>query len=269
MDSKSHRLLEKTSRTFLIPIMGMPEQLKDAVGSAYLCLRAIDEIEDHDALTNADKIELLTGIASIFRRVDAPLSGEALAKLLEPHSAELPEVSISIFEVAELAPVEIRPTILLTTADMAEAMAGWVRRGWRIGTEADLDEYTFDVAGRVGLLLSEIWRWSDAVDTDAELAVGFGRALQAVNIVRNRAEDLERGADFFPDGWDPSQLIAYARHKITLADEYMQLLPAGAIHDFCAIPLVLAKATLDAVEDGRQKLSREDVLNLVSSLDLT
>lgn len=269
MDSKSHRLLEETSRTFLIPIMGMPEQLKDAVGSAYLCLRAIDEIEDHDELPNDVKTELLSGIATIFRQIDAPLSQEALAELLEPYSDILPEVSLSIYELAELAPPDIRPTILLTTADMAEAMAGWVRRDWRIESEADLDAYTFDVAGRVGILLSDIWRWSDAVDTDTELAVGFGRALQAVNIARNRDEDLERGADFFPDGWGPARLIAYARHKIALADQYMHLLPTGAIHDFCAIPLALAKATLNALEEGRQKLSREDVMRLVGSLELS
>ena len=42
-------MLEETSRTFYIPISRLPGGLQQAVGSAYLCLRAIDEIEDHAA----------------------------------------------------------------------------------------------------------------------------------------------------------------------------------------------------------------------------
>jgi farnesyl-diphosphate farnesyltransferase len=44
-------ILEATSRTFFIPISRLPPGLLEAVGSGYLCLRAIDEIEDHKELT--------------------------------------------------------------------------------------------------------------------------------------------------------------------------------------------------------------------------
>jgi farnesyl-diphosphate farnesyltransferase len=43
-------MLEQTSRTFFIPIMRLDEGLQEAVASAYLCMRAIDEIEDHPEL---------------------------------------------------------------------------------------------------------------------------------------------------------------------------------------------------------------------------
>jgi farnesyl-diphosphate farnesyltransferase len=46
----AYKVLEETSRTFYIPIMGLPEQCKEAVASQYLALRAIDEIEDHNTL---------------------------------------------------------------------------------------------------------------------------------------------------------------------------------------------------------------------------
>ena len=39
--------LRATSRTFFIPISRIPSGLQEAVASAYLCMRAIDEIEDH------------------------------------------------------------------------------------------------------------------------------------------------------------------------------------------------------------------------------
>ena len=38
------KTLRETSRTFYIPISRLPGGLQDAVGSAYLCMRAIDEV---------------------------------------------------------------------------------------------------------------------------------------------------------------------------------------------------------------------------------
>ena len=60
-----------------------------------------------------------------------------------------------------------------------------------------MDDYTYYVAGLVGVMLSDIWKWYDGTETDRELAIAFGRGLQTVNILRNREEDAERGVSFF------------------------------------------------------------------------
>ena len=73
---------------------------------------------------------------------------------------------------------------------MAERMAGWVAEGWRIQTEADLDRYTYGVAGAAGVLLCDLWAWAEGEQLHRSAAIQFGRGLQAVNILRNRAEDL-------------------------------------------------------------------------------
>ena len=39
------RILKETSRTFFLPIAKLPEGLREAVASGYLCMRAIDEVE--------------------------------------------------------------------------------------------------------------------------------------------------------------------------------------------------------------------------------
>ena len=46
------QILQETSRTFFIPITRLPPICQEAVASAYLCLRAIDEVEDHSKLKN-------------------------------------------------------------------------------------------------------------------------------------------------------------------------------------------------------------------------
>ncbi len=254
-------VLKGTSRTFYIPIIRLPGKLRSAVGSAYLCFRAIDEIEDHPDLPANEKIRLLNGIADLFREPGKNVKAE-VRTIFAPSRKILPAVTRNICSYTQMAPAAVRPLIMTGTSVMAGRMAGWVARKWNIKTEADLDEYTYDVAGCVGLLLTDLWAWHDGTEAPREDAVGFGRSLQAVNIIRNRDEDRRRGVDYFPDGWDFARMCAYIRKQFDRADAYMEHLSAGPARDFCQIPLTLAKATLDALEGGREKLTREEVLVL-------
>ena len=259
-------ILKETSRTFYIPIIGLPEGLQEAVASAYLCMRAIDEIEDHPLLDNSVKAKLLRTISLTLQ---ATVDGNALRDLsvkLSTYQSPLPEVTLRIGEWSILAPSTIAPRVWDATAAMADRMAYWAESNWKVRTEADLDRYTFGVAGAVGLLLSDLWAWYDGTQTNRTHAIGFGRGLQAVNILRNNSEDRTRGVDFFPDGWTKDQMQAYARRNLKLADAYTQALPPGPALDFCKIPLTLAYATLDALVHGEDKLSRSAVMALIEQV---
>jgi hypothetical protein len=59
-------VLKATSRTFYVPISRLPSGLQEAVSSAYLCMRAIDEIEDHPNLHRADKARMGFTGASLY-----------------------------------------------------------------------------------------------------------------------------------------------------------------------------------------------------------
>jgi farnesyl-diphosphate farnesyltransferase len=50
-------------------------------------------------------------------------------------------------------PEPIRARVVDSTSSMADRMAFWAERNWKIEDEADLDAYTFSVAGAVGLML--------------------------------------------------------------------------------------------------------------------
>ena len=258
--------LEETSRTFFVPISRLPAGLMEAVGSAYLCLRAIDEIEDHPQLDGATKQGLLRRISQALQCAPDHDSPDGWVDWQFPvPDTELPEVTRSLVEWIRLAPRSIAPRIQDATAAMAERMAGWVACNWAIHNQADLDHYTFSVAGAVGLLLSDLWAWYDGTQTDRQEAIGFGRGLQAVNILRNHAEDLQRGVDFYPAGWDSARLQDYARRNLYYADLYVNHLPPGPALDFCRMPLALAYATLDALAQGRHKLERSEVLRILSN----
>lgn len=51
-----------------------------------------------------------------------------------------------------------------------------------------------------------------------------------------------------------------------MADSYTNGLPPGPALQFCQIPLALAHGTLDALANGKQKLSRHDVYALIENL---
>lgn len=254
--------LRETSRTFYFSIVDLPPGLREAVMSGYLSLRAIDEIEDHPRLDKLTKTNLLRDI-SFNCQCPEPGRSDGLFRALEPCRESLPEVTNRLGEWLALAPMTIAPRIWDANSAMAHRMAYWVGKDWRIHTEADLDCYTFGVAGAVGLLLSDLWAWYDGTTTHRGYAVGFGRGLQAVNILRNRAEDLARGVDFFPGGWNEDDLHCYAERNLSLAASYVETLPPGPANDFCRLPLSLAYATLDALARGESKLSRSAVLEIV------
>ncbi|NJK58920.1 MAG: phytoene/squalene synthase family protein [Pleurocapsa sp. SU_5_0] len=259
--------LKQTSRTFYIPIARLPEQLQDAVASAYLCMRAIDEIEDTPDLDNQTKALLLRSISLRLQEITDLDSYFRIGADLEQYRAVLPDVSMCIGEWASLAPETIAPRICDATAAMADRMAYWAEQNWTIVTEADLDRYTFSVAGAVGLLLSDLWSWYDGTITNRQYAIAFGRGLQAVNIVRNQKEDIQRGVSFIPDDWTNQDVQDYARQQLKQANLYIESLPKGSpALSFCQIPYILAKGTLDAIAIGKSKLSRHDVLSLVEKV---
>ncbi|MDQ6660227.1 MAG: phytoene/squalene synthase family protein [Chloroflexota bacterium] len=261
--------LQETSRTFFIPISRLPSGLQEAVASAYLCMRAVDEIEDHPHMERRTKIRHLRKISQILQAqtsVDIFAREDFSAAFAEQQST-LPAVTLGLAEWACYAPASIAPRIWDAIAAMAERMAYWVGNGWKIRTEADLDRYTFAVAGSVGLMLCDIWAWFHGEQLSRIHALHFGRGLQAVNILRNRTDDLARGVDFFPAGWTHEDMHSYAYGHLSEAETYARTLSSDFFASFISIPLALAYGTLDALARGEAKLSRSAVLQLLQQID--
>jgi len=267
LEKDAMRVLKETSRTFYIPITLLKRELRLTVGSAYLCMRAIDEIEDHETLDSQIKVKLLNEIKQLLLREGA-FPAEDYTSLVTPYKDELPEVTLRLADWILVCPTEIVEKVKDSTAEMAGGMADWTEKDWVINTKEDLDDYTYYVAGLVGVMLSDIWKWYDGTETDYDLAIGFGRGLQAVNILRNQDEDFaERGVRFIPEGWTRDDVFNYARQNLQLADEYIEQLNTRTITLFCKIPLALAKRTLKTMEDGQEKMSRQEVEEVVKEIE--
>lgn len=257
---ESMHMLKKTSRTFYIPITFLKAKLKRSVASAYLSMRAIDEIEDHETVESETKQQLLHAISNLLTK---SFDRQAYATLIEPHAHILPPVTKRLADWLQLCPEDIVMKVQSSTGEMAQGMAKWVSKDWVIKTKEDLDDYTYYVAGLVGCMLSDLWKWHDEVDTEQHLAIAFGRGLQAVNILRNREEDQERGVTFFPDGWSRADMFQYAETNLQMADEYLNDIQNRRILLFCKIPLRLAHGTLSALAKGDEKITRDEVNRIV------
>src|SRR5699024_6645247 len=221
LEKDAMHILKETSRTFYIPITLLKRQLKLTVGAAYLCMRAIDEIEDHETLEAEVKASLLRE-TKILLEEKGSFDEEAYQTLIQNYKETLPEVTVRLGDWLRVCPEGIVEKVKQYTGEMTGGMADWVEKDWSIETKEDLDDYTYYVAGLVGVLLSEIWYWYDGTTTDEELAVGFGRGLQAVNILRNQEEDYqERGVRFIPDGWTRDDVFDYARENLDAGDRYL------------------------------------------------
>lgn len=263
LQKESMVMLKETSRTFFIPINFLEPTLKKTVASAYLCMRAIDEIEDHPELEDAAKQKLLLEIS---RMLQTTFDRTAYEALIKPYLHLLPPVTQRLADWISVCPAEIVGKVKESTSEMAGGMAKWVEKKFSIETREDLDDYTYYVAGLVGTMLSDIWKWYDNTETDPDLAIGFGRGLQAVNMLRNFDEDLERGVSFVPKGWNRDDMFQYANEHLAQADLYVKPIRNKRILMFCKVPLALAHSTLKALKSGKEKMTRKEVEGIVEQL---
>src|SRR5690625_4744894 len=138
-------VLKETSRTFYIPITLLKRELRLTVGSAYLCMRAIDEIEDHETMDANIKEQLLRRTQELLV-ADEPFNENEYRNLVAPYKNDLPEVTIRLGDWLKVCPSGIRHKVREATAEMAGGMADWVEKDWVIKTKEDLDDYTYYVA---------------------------------------------------------------------------------------------------------------------------
>lgn len=198
-------LLRMASRTFAIGIEQLPAVLCDAGTVAYLLLRVSDYLEDNEDMPAEKKVELLNLWADV-------LSGSAhasdLTSRIQDANTSNPDAVVAqhaedILARLALLPKEVREIITPHVIHSTHGMARWVERGPQVNDEADMDDYMFEVAGRVGYLLTHLFAWYSLfirfrIKELLPLAREFGLALQTVNVIRGLRKDYERGWVYIP-----------------------------------------------------------------------
>jgi len=201
----SRDLLRIASRTFAIGIERLPGVLCEATTVAYLLLRVSDYFEDNEEMNSEEKIELLNLWVNVLRE---ETNIAELTDILNITDTSNPDAIVTqhapdILLHLRSLPVQVQEIIVHHVINSTLGMARWAERGPQVNDEADMDDYMFEVAGRVGYLLTHLFAWYSLsirvkIKELLPLAREFGLALQTVNVIRGLRKDYERGWVYVP-----------------------------------------------------------------------
>lgn len=318
-------LLRDVSRSFYTTLRVLPAAVRPQIGIAYLLARATDTIADTAVVPVAERLEALNRLRdrlsgrrperldfAAFTRNDgaAPPTGSSAG---ERRLLERIEDVMSVLARFDDADRQRIRTVLATIAsgqeldlqrfapnrhpDNAQPRLQPVRA---LDTEADLDDYTYRVAGCVGEFWTAICRarvFPRARLDDAQLGangIRLGKGLQLVNILRDLPADLRQGRCYLPleslapTGLTPPDLLQPANENRfrpaynRWLDRAQAHLQAGWVYTIslpwrcarirlaCAWPILIGAKTLRALrsqpvlEPGRRvKISRRAVRNIL------
>jgi farnesyl-diphosphate farnesyltransferase len=280
-------LLTKTSRTFALNIPLLEEPTRCEVTVAYLLFRVADTLEDSTTWDRGRKLLELERFAALLRHPDAERAHALAAAWVEDPPCEhdgymelLADLPRVMETHARLSPPS-RRAIDEHTLRTIEGMGAFIERGGETELQLrdirELKDYCYAVAGIVGEMLTELFLTGnpdldEAADELRRLAPAFGEALQLVNILKDAAWDRDEGRHFLPARGSVDEVFELAREDMRQAARYVgRLDTAGAprgVVAFTALPLLLARATIDRVQERGpgSKIDRDDVTRIVGDL---
>ncbi|KAM9069769.1 squalene synthase isoform X1 [Sarcophilus harrisii] len=265
-----YKYLNQTSRSFAAVIQALDNELRNAVCIFYLVLRALDTVEDDMTISMEKKVPLLQNFHSYLYQPDWRYmeSNQKDRQVLEDFST----VSLEFRNLAESYQVVINDIC----QKMGHGMAEFLEK--KVNSVQEWEKYCHYVAGLVGIGLSRLFSASELEDPivgqDSKLANSMGLFLQKTNIIRDYLEDIMEGREFWPqEVWSRyakklsdlakpenidlavhclNELITNALQHIPDVLTYLSQLRNQSVFNFCAIPQVMAIATLAACYNNQQ-----------------
>ena len=208
-------ILRSVSRSFYLSIRILPTPVRDPVALAYLLARATDTIADTAAIAIAVRMQHLGHLAQLIQGDGEPAGAGAIREAIAPLQTNASERAL-----IEALPQCIAWLRAVEPADRAdiERVLALINKGQALDVErfadpqeivalptaADLDEYTYLVAGCVGEFWTNICARklprfaSKSNDEMLSSGVQYGKALQLINILRDIGADLRAGRCYLP-----------------------------------------------------------------------
>lgn len=186
-----YTVIDDVSRTFALTVHELNEPLSGEICVGYLLCRIADTIEDSTNIPPAEQIRLLES----YHDTLAPSSATTVREFMddvdewlpdEPTAdwevvAETPRVIATFDDLPKASQEEIRPQV----QEMVQGMTMFIDRyaddgGLRIQTIGELQDYSWYVAGTVGILITGLLTRDTpdgAYENLYELAESFGLLL--------------------------------------------------------------------------------------------
>lgn len=309
-------LLKAVSRSFYLTLRMLPGSVRPQIGVAYLLARTTDTIADTELVPVGGRLAALNDYRErILGERTEPVGFGALADA-QPQEAgggtnaerlllERAEEIIALLQRFSTGDRQLIREVLstITTGQeldlqrFGEASQDNVRV---LSTDAELDDYTYRVAGCVGEFWTKMCRAhafpQARLDDNALLRDGvrFGKGLQLVNILRDLPRDLRQGRcylslerlararlaprELFDAGVAPrlrpvyDELLDVAQAHLAAGWQYTNSLPRRAVRIrlACAWPILIGVKTLarlrreNPLDAGRRvKVDRAEVKRIM------
>lgn len=259
--------LNKVSRSFAVVIQQLPQELRDPVCIFYLVLRGLDTVEDDMTIPAEKRVALLREFHAKCYDPNWNMenTGDSFDyRVLLQHFDKVNRTFLSLDMI-------YREVINEICYKMGNGMADFAEK--KVESVADYDLYCHYVAGLVGHGLSGLFSASGYEDgslrNELEISNSMGLFLQKTNIIRDYHEDLVANRSFWPvEIWgkyspELNHFERYPHKKTSLAAlnhmvtdalrhvpdviTYLRMLHNKDVFRFCAIPQVMAIATLAKV----------------------
>src|SRR5438876_1727998 len=303
-------VLRSVSRSFYLSIRFLPAQLRQPVALAYLLARTTDTVADTAQVSVNQRTETLQ---MLWNAIQGKASGKMIVDLLasfaplQENAAEqrLIESLPDCLEWLEHMENADRDEIRILLAKITEGQMLDLLRFDDPGeipalrTAADLDEYTYLVAGCVG----EFWtrlcfrhlRKFASLSEDEMMALGkrYGMALQLINVLRDAGTDLRAGRCYFPGDelsaahLTPAQILSEpelfrpiyrgwaekAERGLACGMQYSRAIRNRRVRAATVLPALIGARTLTLLRDAgatalhrRVKVPRREVRAVITSL---
>lgn len=253
------RLLREHARTFSLTLRLLPSNLREPLGIAYLLARTSDTIADAPGIPPERRLALLEGLKESLA-ADDPVSWKIQGVgELSPRERELVGAYPGLIHALHAMPD--RAGILALWRTILEGQLFDLRR---FGPEAlpltreELEHYCGLVAGSVG----EFWtrlialhapdRLTRPVEEMIPLGIAYGKGLQSVNILRDRAEDQALGRCYVGEG-DLPGVFDLAGRWLDDGGRYLSRLRPGRVLMATALPHDLAVRTLAKIRRSPER----------------
>jgi farnesyl-diphosphate farnesyltransferase len=323
MTASLQELLKQTSRSFYLTLRVLPARVRPQIGLAYLFARTTDTIADTEIVPLTQRLDALKTLRErMLGQNSAPLNfgglaeqqgspaeklllektGDSLAAL-ENLSADdqklIREVLVTITSGQELDLKRFAP-LESTLQRAGDKLKLRLQPIIALQTAAELDDYTYRVAGCVGGFWTKICRAhlfpNAELDEEQFIADGirFGKGLQLVNILRDLPADLKNGRCYLPveklsaAGLSPETLLSPANEEkflrlyhdyldqaethLAAGWRYTNTLPFGQVRVrlACAWPVLIGMRTIGKLRAAtalelqqRVKVSRGEVRGIL------
>jgi farnesyl-diphosphate farnesyltransferase len=309
-------LLRGVSRSFYLSIRLLPPGLRRPIAVGYLLARAADTIADTAELAVAERLATLRSLVDLIEgTTPAPPAAASLAASFVPRQDDPQERALiaalpqCLDWLERLEPQDrhdvrevLRHITLGQITDVERFGAATASQPVALQNAAQLDEYTYRVAGCVGefwtrLCFRHVPAFASLPESEmAELGRAYGRGLQLVNIVRDAGADLAAGRCYFPvdelaaAGVAPADIIeqphrfmpvrerwlARAHEGLAAGMRYADAVRSRRIRAASALPALLGVRTLALLQERgakglaqRVKVPRAEVRSVVARIALT